>query len=520
MYIIKRIDQENILYFSIKGIITEDQGARAVQELNSTVRNLEKGFILLIDARRFKPASYDNAISITKSAIKLLSIKRPSLILRIGPRDILKILDKAYLELNIPISFKLIDSEEYQEIIPKVDSDTTASDILKDWIHKNLYQLKDGQTPPGEAIENDIDITSFALNGIPLENKSVSFSASAYSHKGKRPFYRFAYCMDYTGGMGNQEPWNLMTEHEALSIGKCEFTFNRPGKYIVSVKASSSENLWDHTGIPEARLTIFVRPDSETSTESKSPECYNDFPFSPGANVEVIYNKESISPVIRNSVIYECDLTAQSIVISYVNPESEYGLKFDSIDIAVQCPDHEGRKSRKGINIVANRKITNYPVSNNETGEALLARFTLPVEPIGLRCDRQFYRCECSAFSKYIEAELDLHDHFFISGQDFSIVDLSLTGVGLNFFDDAPLYRIIKNLAESNDNGHISFKFYDPSKNTDDPHIVTAEFKIMRKNFCAREACCKIGLRFTDIGVSEGSQLNHFITVLQLEEKK
>lgn len=519
MYIIKRIDQENILYFSLKGIITEDQGARAVQELNSTVRLLEKGFILLIDIRRFKPASYDNAITITKSAIKLLSIKRPSLILRIGPREILKILDKAYLELNIPISFSLMDSEDYDDLLDRIDS-SAAGENLKNWIFKNIYQLKDGQTPPGEQIESDIDITSFALNGIPIENKPISFSASAYSHKGKRPFYRFSYCRDYTGAMGNQEPWNLMTEHEALSLGKCEFTFNRHGKYIVSVQASSTQNLWNLPEVPEARLTVFVRPESESDTETGPPECYHDFPFSPGANIEVIYNKESISPVIRNSIIYECDLTAQSMVISYVNPESEYGLRFDSIDIAVQCPDSAGRKTRKGVNIVANRKITNYPVSDKETGEALLVRFTLPVESIGLRCDRQFYRCDCSAFSKYIEAEVELHDHFFISGQDFSISDISITGIGLVFFDDAPLYRIIKNLTESNDKGTISFRFYDPSNYPEDPHVVTADFLIMRKNFCARGACCNIGLRFTDIGVSEGSQLNHFITILQLEEKK
>lgn len=520
MYIIKRIDQENILYFSLKGIITDDQGARAVQELNSAVRLLEKGFTLLIDIRRFKPASYDNALTITKSAIKLLSIKRPSLIMRIGPRDILRILDKAYQELDIPISFSLLDMEDYDSIHDKIDSSKIVNESLKSWILKSLYQLKDGQTSPGEQIENDIDITSFALNGIPLQNKPVSFSASAYSHKGKRPFYRFAYCRDYTGAMGNQEPWNLMTEHEALSHGKCEFTFNMPGRYIVSVQASSTQNLWDLPEIPEARLTVFVKPESDTVTESKNPECYYDFPFSPGAKVEVIYNKESISPVIRNSIIYECDLTAQSMVISYVNPESEYGLRFDSIDIAVQCPDHDGKKARKGVNIVANRKITNYPVSDKETGEALLTRFTLPVESIGLRCDRQFYRCECSAFSKYIEAEIEIHDHFFISGQDFSIQDLSITGIGLKFFDDAPLYRIIKNLTDTNDNGQISFKFHDPSNYPEDPHIVTAEFLIMRKNFCAREACCNIGLRFIDIGVTEGSQLNHFINILQLEEKK
>lgn len=519
MYIIKKIEPENILFFSLKGIITEDQGARAVQELNSTVRHLERGYNLLVDVRRFKPASYENAISITKSAIKLMSIKRPGLIMRNGPREILKILDRAYLELSIPINFSLIDADEYEDTIEKLSNTAEDNDKIINWIKDNLDILKEGSKAPGEPIESDIDITSFALNGIALEKKPVTFSATAFSQKGKKTYYRFAYCRDMVGGMGIQDSWNLMTEKEAISHGKCEFTFNRPGRYVVSVQASSSQNAWSLPEIPEARLSIFVRPESGSKEDSESVECYNDFPFSPEARVELIYNKESITPVIRQSTIYECDLTAQSMVIAYVNPESEYGLKFDTTDIAVQCPNSDGKPIRRGISVIASRRISNYPISENTSGEALLVRFTLPVEIIGLRCDRQFYRCDCSAFSKYIDAEVELHDHIFVSGQDFAIDDLSLTGVGLKFFDDAPLYRIIKSITDSQDNGKVTFSFHDPSTPDEEPHSVSADFQVMRKNFCPREACCKIGLKFTDIGVSEGSRLNHFITVLQLEEK-
>lgn len=511
MYIIKKIEPENILFFSLKGIITEDQGVRALKELTSTVRTLEKGYILLIDTRRFKPASYKKAVEMTKIALKLMIIKKPSLIMRIGPKETIKFLDKAYVELNIPISFSLLDSDDYENIIERINGESSAGKTIREY----LCHFKDGDLIPGEQSENDIDITSFALNGIPIENKKVSFTASAYSRKGRKPYYRFMFMPEPEMNNEESENWELMGENEAITIGKCDYTFKNPGKYIVSVKVSSTRDSWDSPMTPEAKLTVFVRNEQS----QLSGDEYHDFPFNPETEIEVILNKESYSPIVRNSVIYECDLSARSMVIGYVNPETEYGLKFESMDIAFNCFESNGERTRKGVKVIANKKISEYPITDSKKTEALLVRFELPVEPIGLRRDRQFFRCDVYAFTRYIEAEIELQGHLFVSGQDFSIVDLSITGVGLNFFEDGHLYRIIKDLTEIGETGQIDFRLYDPSKSDDEPQIVTAECQIMRKSLCPKESCCKIGLRFNDVGIYEGSRLSHFITILQLKVK-
>lgn len=520
MYILKRIESENILFFSLKGIVTEDQGTRAVQELNSTVRHLEKGYNLIVDVRRFKPSSYDNAVSITKSAIKLMSIKRPALIIRSGPKEILKLLDKAYIELSIPINFTLLDSEEYSDILARLDENKAENQRLSEWIKKNIDILNEGNKAPGDLLENDVDITSFSMSGVAIEKKAVSFSATVFSHKGKKPFYRFSYCKDMVGSMGTQAQWSLMPDGETSAIGKCDFVFDNPGRYIVSIKASTELGNWNTPEIPEVRMAVFVRPDEESSDAGKASSAYlNDFPFSAGSKIEVIYNRESMNPVMRQSTIYECDLTAQSMVIDYVDAESEYGLRFDSIDITVPYRDESGKAMRKGVTVISNRRISNYPISEQHVCEAMLARFTLPVELIGLRCDRQFYRCECAALPKLVDAEVTINGQSFISGQDFTISDLSLTGVGLKFIDTSPFFSIIKSNTEVFDKGEIKFMFHDPSSPDEEPRIVDADIQVMRKNICQGESVCRIGIRFTDIGVKEGAKLNQIITILQLEEK-
>lgn len=233
--------------------------------------------------------------------------------------------------------------------------------------------------------------------------------------------------------------------------------------------------------------------------------------FSPGIGVDIVFNPDSLSPIVKSSIIYDCDHKSKTMIISQTTPPVLPNFGYEAMGITTLTTNEFSQKIRVGMNCNILKFIDNYSLTNSSAAKAILLEYRLPVIETNLR---SAYRLELASTFQ-AACKLIYKGQTYLSGQYFKVHNISATGIGLlipkkakkkrNFFID------IKPGTECK----IGLALRNIHSNTESVTIsVTA--KVIWKNTNFNPLSGFAGLKFIKISKEDEAALSKFIHEAQV----
>ncbi len=148
--------------------------------------------------------------------------------------------------------------------------------------------------------------------------------------------------------------------------------------------------------------------------------------FLPSIGVDMVFNMNDLAPYARSSIIYDTDHKSQTIVIAQPHTPFSKNTRFKDLHITTII-SHKSRRIRVGLACSAFKIIDHYSLANKTDVQAVQVKYELPAVETNIR---SAFRLPLSA--RYTIKGKILHNHFeYYTPKDFSIRDISLTGLGL-----------------------------------------------------------------------------------------
>ncbi|MFH2058448.1 MAG: PilZ domain-containing protein [Pseudomonadota bacterium] len=148
--------------------------------------------------------------------------------------------------------------------------------------------------------------------------------------------------------------------------------------------------------------------------------------FPPSTGVDIVFNMNSLAPYSRSSIIFDVDFDNQEITIAQPLIPFSKNTRYKELHMTT-ITQNNTRKVRLGITCTHLKIINEYPLANGSIVPAVKIKYELPIIEINIR---SAFRLPLS--SKFmIKGKILLDDLEYYSPRDFSIHDISLTGMGL-----------------------------------------------------------------------------------------
>ncbi|MEN8211004.1 MAG: PilZ domain-containing protein [Thermodesulfobacteriota bacterium] len=148
--------------------------------------------------------------------------------------------------------------------------------------------------------------------------------------------------------------------------------------------------------------------------------------FLPSAEVDMVFNINSLAPYSISSIIFDVDLKGKEVTIAQPLTPFSKDTRFKELHITTIIHD-EKRKLRVGVKCVQFRIIDKYQPANKPNVSAVVLKYESPVTETNIR---SAYRLPLS--KKYtIKGKIFYGKMEYLTSLDFSIRDISLTGLGL-----------------------------------------------------------------------------------------
>jgi hypothetical protein len=127
---------------------------------------------------------------------------------------------------------------------------------------KNLQtqSLYNGNTSTTTTIDDQLSDQS--ISGDFTVGSPITFTVNSNSNSTKTVYYRFSYHPDYGTNGYDGKHWSLMADTEWISDNSLTYTFDKAGKYIVVVWASTDPTNDDPNGISIAGFSVDIGDDS------------------------------------------------------------------------------------------------------------------------------------------------------------------------------------------------------------------------------------------------------------------
>lgn len=146
----------------------------------------------------------------------------------------------------------------------------------------------------------------------------------------------------------------------------------------------------------------------------------------PSTGVDMVFNINSLTPYSRSSIIYDADFRTREIIIA--QPLTPFSKNTDFKDLHLTTIIHDKtRKIRTGVACTHFKIIDKFTLASSSTVPAVRLKYEMPVIEINIR---SAFRLPLS--KKYIiKGKIIVDKQEYYSPADFSIRDISLTGIGL-----------------------------------------------------------------------------------------
>jgi len=237
--------------------------------------------------------------------------------------------------------------------------------------------------------------------------------------------------------------------------------------------------------------------------------------FKPGRGVEIAFNINSLSPVIRSSIIFECDHDNHTLFLAQSTPPMLPGRDLDKMALTTTVTGKLSRVTRIGISCKITEYINNYQLSGNNTAKALKVEYSPSTFEGNIRS--AYRHSACTEFN--IGGILTFQEKQYISGKNFKLLDISITGTGLL------IYKKIKNkknpMLEIKAGSAIKLNLLLVSALPDKPVIkksIEIKASAIRTNNNYNKMFGLLGIKFTKISRKDEMILSHFVHEAQLFE--
>ena len=148
--------------------------------------------------------------------------------------------------------------------------------------------------------------------------------------------------------------------------------------------------------------------------------------FPPSTGVDIVFNMNSLAPYSRSSIIFDVNFDNQEITIAQPLIPFSKNTQYKELHLTTITKD-KTRKLRLGVSCTHLKLIDEYPLANGSTVPAVKIKYELPIIEINIR---SAFRLPLS--SKFmIKGKIIVNGFEYYSSRDFSIRDISLTGMGL-----------------------------------------------------------------------------------------
>lgn len=521
MYHIFKSEKENCLLLRMRGLVLEEEGVRIIQDLTSQIRSMRKGFSLALDLRAYSPKPGDNAEFMVRNALRVLAIKKPAIIIRIALEPVLKRIDRIYGEMGLPFSFKVKNGASLRELISLLSThDLPAYQRMALWLAslpedieapltemlRDLEKKMASRKP--EALPTPPFIRGFSITGNPVRQEKIRIQVETDQEQAEEP-YLFHFSYRYLSSLENlDDPWRVLPETDEGSNCRT-WRFEQTGKHEIRIRVLKTSVREGSALSNEIRIPLFIVPQGETN----SSHAANDFSFSKGASCFLLQDRERLQPTFLETRILEINLSAQSLVVSTPKTPLRSLTSLDTLDLVATEYAHP-EKGRPGLHIIAVESIPHYFHEDGHSESALLLRFTLPLRHIGLRGERQAFRCACQPYAHHMAGKILSGHTLLTSKHHFVFQDISILGIGLLF---SPEHAAL--LPEKGAYCTLELFFEAIEGTLADIHI-SAKIQMVRKEQDTKTQMFVAGFSFVEMDAREETLLARHINSLQLLERQ
>ncbi|MCW7754193.1 PilZ domain-containing protein [Desulfobotulus sp. H1] len=236
--------------------------------------------------------------------------------------------------------------------------------------------------------------------------------------------------------------------------------------------------------------------------------------FTPGTGIDVVFNLNSLSPIVRSSMIYDTNTAARVLIIAQTSPKILPNTSFEEMHITTLKYDEKKQKKRYGVKCSVSGFRRDYPLSSQITEEAVFIQYEKRLCEVNIRS--AFRMSPGKKFSLF--AKMLLQEKEYVFGKDFSVLDLSISGMGLVVPKKIenrtnPLFNL-----EIGTQVTLGMALRYPEGDRLAMDKVACAAKIARINPLFNEKAGLIGLHFIKMKPEGEEALSRFIHEAQLEE--
>ena len=157
--------------------------------------------------------------------------------------------------------------------------------------------------------------------------------------------------------------------------------------------------------------------------------------FPIGRKIDLAFNLESLHPMVRSTIIHDCDYQNRNMILAQTNPMMLPNLNYNKMELTTLVGSQEGGTLRVGISCDIVTFDSTYRLSTGNEEASFIVGYLLPLKKTNIR---GAYRIRPN--SKYnIMGKLFYNNRSFSSGLEFGIHDISATGIGI------PVPKVISN---------------------------------------------------------------------------
>ena len=180
------------------------------------------------------------------------------------------------------------------------------------------------------------------------------------------------------------------------------------------------------------------------AAETRGPQDLVQKIFRLGKKIELAFDHNSKHPLVRSTIINECDYDNKSVIIAQATPTILPSFREKNTKMTTMVAGKKNEKMRVGVNCSIDRFLNDYQLSAGKTEPAVVLEYFLPISHSNIR---GAYRIQPN--TKYnVKGKIVINGRFLYSDQAFRIKDISGTGIGLpiirTYNKSNPLLNLVK----------------------------------------------------------------------------
>ncbi|HIJ55002.1 MAG TPA: hypothetical protein HPQ03_02635 [Deltaproteobacteria bacterium] len=180
------------------------------------------------------------------------------------------------------------------------------------------------------------------------------------------------------------------------------------------------------------------------AAETREPQDFVQRIFRLGKKIELAFDHDSKHPIVRSTIINECDYDNKNITIAQATPRILPSFREKNTKMTTMVASKKNETMRVGVICSIHRFLNDYQLSAGKTEPAVVVEYFLPISRSNIR---GAYRIRPN--TKYnVKGKIVINGRSLYSDQAFRIKDISGTGIGLPIIrvynKSNPLLNLVK----------------------------------------------------------------------------